>query len=57
MPHKALKALPAFKTDAEERAFWKTHNATDYLVLSTAQSALPTSYEHAQQCLPYGRLL
>lgn len=37
MPHKALKALPAFKTEAEERTFWKTHDATDYLDLSEAQ--------------------
>jgi hypothetical protein len=37
MPHNALKALPAFKTEAGERTFWKTHNATDYLDLSKAQ--------------------
>ena len=37
MPHKALKVLPAFKTEAEERTFWKTHDATDYLDLSKAQ--------------------
>ena len=37
MPHKALKALPTFKTEAEERTFWKTHDSTDYLDLSKAQ--------------------
>lgn len=37
MPRKALKALPVFKTEAEERTFWKTHDATDYLDLSQAQ--------------------
>lgn len=37
MPHKAPKALPVFKTEAEERTFWKTHDATDYLDLSKAQ--------------------
>ena len=37
MPQKALKALPTFKTEAEERTFWKTHDATDYLDLSKAQ--------------------
>ena len=37
MPHKALKALPTFKTEAEERTFWKTHDATDHLDLSKAQ--------------------
>ena len=42
MPHKAPKpamALPAFKTEAKERTFWKTHDATDYLDLSKAQRA------------------
>lgn len=46
MPHKApksAKALPAFKTETEERAFWKTHYATDYLDLSTAQRVTFTS--------------
>ena len=37
MPHKALKALPAFKTEAEERTFWKTHDVTDCFDLSKAQ--------------------
>lgn len=40
MPHKApksAKALPAFKTEAEERMFWKTHDAADYLDLSKTQ--------------------
>ena len=37
MPHKALKAPPAFKTEAEERTFWNTHDAADYLDLSRAQ--------------------
>ena len=37
MPHKALKAPPTCKTEAEERAFRKTHDATDYLDLSKAQ--------------------
>ncbi len=37
MQRKTLKALPVFKTEAEERAFWKTHDATDYPDLSKAQ--------------------
>jgi predicted DNA binding CopG/RHH family protein len=37
MPRKTLKTLPAFKTEAEERTFWQTHDATDYLDLSKAQ--------------------
>jgi CopG antitoxin of type II toxin-antitoxin system len=27
----ATKAVPAFKTEAEERAFWETHDSTDYV--------------------------
>ena len=30
-------ALTAFKTEAEERTFWKTHDATDYFDLSKAK--------------------
>lgn len=37
MPHKAPKKLSAFKIEADERTFWKTHDATDYLDLSKAQ--------------------
>ena len=37
MRHKVPKALPTFKTEAEERTFWKTHDATDYLDLSKVQ--------------------
>jgi predicted DNA binding CopG/RHH family protein len=37
MPHKAPKALPVFKAEAEERTFWKTHDTTDYPDLSKAQ--------------------
>ena len=33
----ALNHLAAFKTEAEERTFWKTHDATDYLDLSKVQ--------------------
>ncbi|MBA2723649.1 MAG: BrnA antitoxin family protein [Methylibium sp.] len=38
MPRKTtFKPLPAFRTEAAERAFWVTHDATDYLDLSTAR--------------------
>ena len=26
-----LKSIPAFKTEAEERKFWETHDSTDYV--------------------------
>lgn len=34
---RALKRLPKFKTEAEERAFWETHDSTAYVDWSTAQ--------------------
>ena len=34
---RALKPLPKFKTEAEERAFWETHDSTEYVDWSTAQ--------------------
>jgi hypothetical protein len=33
---KTLKQLPRFKTEAEERKFWETHNSTDYIDWSKA---------------------
>jgi predicted DNA binding CopG/RHH family protein len=40
MPRKsanAPKPIPAFKSEAAEREFWNTHDATEYLDLSKAQ--------------------
>ena len=34
-----LKKVPEFKTEAEERAFWETHDSSDYLDWRQAQSA------------------
>jgi predicted DNA binding CopG/RHH family protein len=34
---KKLKPIPAFKTEAEERKFWETHDSSDYLDWSTAE--------------------
>ncbi|KQT48231.1 hypothetical protein ASG47_07665 [Devosia sp. Leaf420] len=28
---KSLKPIPTFKTEAEERAFWESHDTTDYI--------------------------
>jgi predicted DNA binding CopG/RHH family protein len=36
---KALKPIPKFKTEAEERAFWETHDSTEYVDWSKAQHA------------------
>jgi predicted DNA binding CopG/RHH family protein len=34
-----LKAVPHFKTEAEERKFWETHDSTDYVDWSKAERA------------------
>ena len=34
-----LKSIPAFKTEAEERKFWETHDSTEYLDWSKATRA------------------
>src|SRR3954462_12909421 len=36
---KKLKPLPTFRGEAEERAFWQTHDTADYFDLSKAQRA------------------
>jgi len=37
MSRKELKRIPDFKTEAQEREFWKTHDSTDYLDWSKAE--------------------
>lgn len=32
--------MPTFKTEAEERAFWETHDSTDYVDWSKARKAV-----------------
>jgi hypothetical protein len=32
-----LKAIPAFANEAEERAFWATHDSTEYVDWSSAE--------------------
>ena len=34
---KRLKPVPAFASEAEERAFWETHDSSDYVDCSKAQ--------------------
>ena len=34
---KVRKAIPKFKSEAEERAFWETHDSTGYVDWSAAQ--------------------
>ncbi|TAH53710.1 MAG: hypothetical protein EYC68_02890 [Chloroflexota bacterium] len=34
---KQLKKIPKFKTEAQERRFWETHDSTDYVNWSGAE--------------------
>jgi predicted DNA binding CopG/RHH family protein len=36
---KKLKPIPKFANEAEERAFWETHDSTDYVDWSKARRA------------------
>jgi predicted DNA binding CopG/RHH family protein len=37
--NKRLKSVPKFRSEAEERAFWESHDTADYFDLSKAQRA------------------
>jgi predicted DNA binding CopG/RHH family protein len=42
MSSKQLKSVPKFRSEAEERAFWETHDSSDYVDWSKGrQIALP----------------
>lgn len=40
MRKKSLKPIPGFDTEAEERAFWATHDTTEYIDWSKARRAV-----------------
>ncbi len=37
---KKVKAVPTFQSEAEERAFWETHDTTEYVDWSRAKVAI-----------------
>lgn len=37
---KQLKPIPKFASEADERAFWETHDSTDYVDWSQAESVV-----------------
>jgi predicted DNA binding CopG/RHH family protein len=37
---KAKRAVPRFRSERQEREFWRTHDSADYLDLSRAQAAV-----------------
>jgi predicted DNA binding CopG/RHH family protein len=39
MAKRTLKPIPRFRTEAEERRFWETHDTTDYVDWSRAAEA------------------
>ena len=39
MKKKALKPIPKFRSEAEERKFWETHDTTEYVDWSKAERA------------------
>lgn len=40
MPRKTLEPIPRFRTEAEEREFWSTHDTTEYVDWSKARRAV-----------------
>ena len=40
MPKKRLKSIPHFRSEAEEREFWATHDTTEYVDWSKAKRAV-----------------
>ena len=48
---KHLKKIPKFKSEAEERKFWQTHNSTDYVDWSKAQRAVFPNLKPSSQSI------
>ena len=57
---KTLKAVPRFRSEAEERAFWESHDTADYFDLSKAERVrfpnLKLSTQSISLRLPLGLL-
>ena len=57
---KKLKPIPHFRSEAEEREFWETHDSTDYVDWRHAQRVrfpnLKLSMQSISLRLPLGRL-
>jgi predicted DNA binding CopG/RHH family protein len=59
-PRKKRKAIPRFRSEAEEREFWENHDTTEYVDWSAAEPAafpnLKSSTETISLRLPVGML-
>jgi hypothetical protein len=40
--NKKLKSIPKFRSEAEERRFWQTHDSSDYIDWARAARAFQT---------------
>ncbi|MFZ0689410.1 MAG: CopG family antitoxin [Acidobacteriaceae bacterium] len=47
-----LKPIPKFATEAEDRAFWESHNSTDYIDWSHARATSFPNLRRAPQSNP-----
>ena len=50
-PH-AVAALPNFKTEAEERAFWESNDSTPYVYWAQAQRVVLPKLKPSTQTIP-----
>lgn len=48
---KKLKSIPSFKTEHEERHFWKTHDSTDYVDWSKAEKVIFPNLKHSTRSI------
>ena len=51
---KKLKPIPTFKTEAQERKFWETHDSTDYLDWSKAKRVRFPNLKPSATTISYG---
>ena len=48
---KKIKPIPHFKSEAQERAFWKKHDSTEYVDWSKAENARLVRLEPSTQTI------
>ena len=49
--NRKIKELPLFANEAEERAFWETHDSSDYLDWSQAQRVMLPNLKPTTQAI------
>jgi len=49
--NKRLKTIPSFATEAEERAFWESHDSSDYVDWSKAAKAVMPNLKPTTQTI------